>query len=251
MEVLAITQARSGSTRLPNKVLKTIGNQTLLDIHLQRILKSKKIDQLLVATTVDELDLRIVEIAKAKDLPFYQGSIANVLDRFYQAAVTFKPKWVVRLTSDCPLIDAELIDSVINYAIEKDVDYCSNTLRPSFPDGMDIEVFKFSALEKAWNEARLDSEKEHVTPFIHKNSSFNGLDLFRSENYKSDTDFSDVRLTVDEPEDLEVVKLVIEKLGLDKDWRTYADFYILNKEINELNGSSKRNEGYDKSLKED
>jgi spore coat polysaccharide biosynthesis protein SpsF len=146
MEVLAITQARSGSTRLPNKVLKTIGNQTLLDIHLQRILTSKKIDQLLVATTVDELDLRIVEIAKAKDLPFYQGSIANVLDRFYQAAVTFKPKWVVRLTSDCPLIDAELIDSVINYAIEKDVDYCSNTLRPSFPDGMDIEVFKFSAL---------------------------------------------------------------------------------------------------------
>jgi spore coat polysaccharide biosynthesis protein SpsF len=77
------------------------------------------------------------------------------------------------------------------------------------------------------------------------------LDLFRSENYKTDTDFSDVRLTVDEPEDLEVVKLVIEKLGLDKDWRTYADFYILNKEINELNGSSKRNEGYDKSLKED
>jgi len=251
MEVLAITQARSGSTRLPNKVLKTIGHQTLLDIHLQRILKSKKIDQLLVATTVDALDTRIVEITKSNALPFYQGSVENVLDRFYKAAVKFKPKWVVRLTSDCPLIDAMLIDDVINYAIEKDVDYCSNTLNPTFPDGMDIEVFKFTALEKAWKEAELDSEKEHVTPFIHKNSTFNGLDLFVSCNYESDTNFSDVRLTVDEPTDFDVVKLVVENLGLDENWRTYTDFYLLNKKINELNGSYRRNEGYEKSLKED
>ena len=251
MEVLAITQARSGSTRLPNKVLKTIGDQTLLDIHLQRILKSKKIDQLLVATTVDALDTRIVEITKSNALPFYQGSVENVLDRFYKAAVKFKPKWVVRLTSDCPLIDAMLIDDVINYAIEKDVDYCSNTLNPTFPDGMDIEVFKFTALEKAWKEAELDSEKEHVTPFIHKNSTFNGLDLFVSCNYESDTNFSDVRLTVDEPTDFDVVKLVVENLGLDENWRTYTDFYLLNKKINELNGSYRRNEGYEKSLKED
>jgi len=251
MEVLAITQARSGSTRLPNKVLKTIGGFTLLEIHLQRIQKSSKIDKLLVATTVDELDTRIVEIAKNNGLPFYQGSIDNVLDRFYQAAKEFQPKWVVRLTSDCPLIDAKLIDSIIDYAIEKDVDYCSNTLNPTFPDGMDIEVFKFSALEKAWKEAKLDSEKEHVTPFIHKNSTFNGLDLFVSCNYESDKNFADVRLTVDEPEDFEVVKLIIEKIGLDKDWKEYTDFYLSNKEINELNGSSKRNEGYDKSLKED
>jgi len=251
MEVLAITQARSGSTRLPNKVLKTIGDQTLLDIHLQRILKSKKIDQLLVATTIDALDTRIVEITKSNALPFYQGSVENVLDRFYKAAVKFKPKWVVRLTSDCPLIDAMLIDDVINYAIEKDVDYCSNTLNPTFPDGMDIEVFKFTALEKAWKEAELDSEKEHVTPFIHKNSTFNGLDLFVSCNYESDTNFSDVRLTVDEPTDFDVVKLVVENLGLDENWRTYTDFYLLNKKINELNGSYRRNEGYEKSLKED
>ena len=251
MEVLAITQARSGSTRFPNKVLKTIGDQTLLDIHLQRILMSKKIDQLLVATTVDAQDTRIVEIAKSNALPFYTGSIENVLDRFYQAAVKFKPKWVVRLTSDCPLIDAMLIDDVIDYTIEKDVDYCSNTLNPTFPDGMDIEVFKFTALEKAWKEAQLDSEKEHVTPFIHKNSTFNGLDLFVSCNYESDTNFSDVRLTVDESTDFDVVKLVVENLGLNENWRTYTDFYLLNKEINELNGSYRRNEGYEKSLKED
>ena len=115
-----------------------------MEIHLQRIQKSSKIDELLVATTVDELDTRIVEIAKNKGLPFYQGSIDNVLDRFYQAAKEFQPKWVVRLTSDCPLIDAKLIDRIIDYAIEKDVDYCSNTLNPTFPDGMDIEVFSKS-----------------------------------------------------------------------------------------------------------
>lgn len=251
MEVLAITQARSGSTRLPNKVLKTIGSDTLLDIHLKRILKSKRINQLLVATTIDKMDERITEIAKSNGLPYYQGSIENVLDRFYNAAVKYHPKWVVRLTSDCPLIDATLIDAVINYAIEKDIDYCSNTLNPTFPDGMDIEVFKFSALEKAWKEAQLDSEREHVTPFIHKNSTFNGLNLFVSCNYESDQNFADVRLTVDEPADFEVVKLIIEKLGLDEDWMTYTSFYLSNKDINELNGSSKRNEGYDKSLKED
>lgn len=251
MEVLAITQARSGSTRLPNKVLKTIGGQTLLDIHIKRILKSTKVDQLLIATTVDELDVKIVEIAKSNGLPFYQGSIENVLDRFYQAAKKYQPKWVVRLTSDCPLIDAKLIDTVIEYAIEKDVDYCSNTLNPTFPDGMDIEVFKYLALEKAWNEAELDSEKEHVTPFIHKNSTFNGLNLFTSCNYETAENYSEVRLTVDEPEDFEVVKMTIDQLGLDKDWQEYAKFYIANKEINGLNSTSKRNEGYEKSLKED
>ncbi len=251
MEVLAITQARSGSTRLPNKVLKTIGNHTLLEIHLERIQKSSKIDELLVATTVDELDTRIVEIAKNNGLPFYQGSIDNVLDRFYQGAKEFQPKWVVRLTSDCPLIDANLIDAIIDYAMEKDLDYCSNTLNPTFPDGMDIEVFKFSALEKAWNEATLDSEKEHVTPYIHKNSTFNGLDLFSSSNYENNENYGNVRLTVDEPADFEVVKLVIEKLGLDKTWKEYTDFYISNKEISGLNSSAERNEGYEKSLKED
>jgi len=251
MEVLAITQSRSGSTRLPNKVLKAINGSTLLKIHLDRIQQSSKIDELIVATTVDKLDIKIVEIAKKNRLPFYQGSIENVLDRFYQAAKEFEPKWVVRLTSDCPLIDAKLIDSLIEYAVEKDVDYCSNTLKPTFPDGMDVEVFKFFALEKAWREAKLDSEKEHVTPYIHKNSTFNGLDLFTSCNYESDKDFSNVRLTVDEPEDFEVVEKIINQLGLDKDWKEYANFYLANKEINELNSTSKRNEGYNKSLRED
>ena len=251
IEILAITQARSGSTRLPNKILMNVAGETLLDIHIKRIKQSSKIEELLIATTIASEDVTIVNIAKENQLPFYQGSITNVLDRFYQAAKDFNPKWVVRLTSDCPLIDSKLIDKVIDYAIESDVDYCSNTLNPTFPDGMDIEVFKFSALEKAWNEAIFDSEKEHVTPYIHKNSSFNGNKLFTSTSYENDVDFGNVRLTVDEPSDFEVIKSVIENLGTDRGWEEYANYYLSNDTIKNINNTIARNEGYEQSLNQD
>ena len=251
MEVLAITQARSGSTRLPNKILMDIAGELLLAIHINRIKKSSKIDELLIATTVANEDDAIVNIAKENHLPYYQGSIANVLDRFYQAAKELKPKWVVRLTSDCPLIDSKLIDDVVEYAIKNNNDYCSNTLNPTFPDGMDIEVFKFSALEKAWNEAELDSEKEHVTPYIHKNSTFNGNNLFTSSSYENETDYGSVRLTVDEPSDFEVIKHIIENLGTNKGWEEYANYYLSNNDIKNINSGISRNEGYKQSLNQD
>lgn len=251
MRIIAITQARCGSTRLPNKILKKIDGETLLDIHLNRILKSKRIDQLLIATTIDPADDAIEEIAQKKRLAFYRGSMNNVLDRFYQAAKPYHPDWVVRLTSDCPLIDAKLLDTIIDKAIDLNVDYCSNTLNPTYPDGMDVEVFKYSALEKAWKEAKLDSEKEHVTPYIHKNSSFYNKDLFTSYNYSNDSNYGSARLTVDESVDFEVIKQLIEDLGVDKDWKTYAEHYLGNKTIQTLNESIKRNEGYIKSVQKD
>jgi len=251
MKIVAITQARCGSTRLPNKVLKTVKGETLLAIHLNRILKSKKIDQLVVATTTEPADDAIEEVAKSMGLPYYRGSVSNVLDRYYQAAKSHHPDWVVRLTSDCPLIDAGLIDKIIDKAIELDVDYCSNTLNPTYPDGMDAEVFKYSALERAWHEAQLNSEKEHVTPYIHKNSSFHHKNLFTSYNYANDVNYERVRLTVDEQADFEVISHLINNLGLDKNWKIYADYYLEDKTINELNGNITRNEGYAASLKKD
>lgn len=250
MNVLAITQARTSSTRLPNKVLKTIAGKTLLAIHLERILKSKKIDQLIVATTVEKEDSAIAEIANNSGLPFYRGSLSNVLDRFYQAAKPYEPKWVVRLTSDCPLIDPLLIDQIIDTAIHENVDYCSNTLDPTFPDGMDIEVFKFAALEKAWKEATSDSDKEHVTPYIHKNSSFNKNTLFTSYNFSNRTNYGNVRLTVDQSDDFDVISLIIEKLGFDKDWKSYADYYLSDEKIKNINKHIQRNEGYKNSSHE-
>lgn len=244
MKVLAITQARTGSTRLPNKVLKTIGNNNLLGIHLDRLMKSKKIDQLLVATTIQTEDRVIEEIAKLHGLPSYSGSVQDVLDRFYQAAKKYKPTWVVRLTSDCPLIDPVLIDAIIEKAQLDKLDYFSNTLQPSFPDGEDVEVFTFEALEKAWKEATLPSDREHVTPYIHRNSSFNGKQLFNSGNYSNEKDYGHVRLTVDEEKDFEVIKLLIEKLGTERDWKTYADLYLNDETIKNINKDIKRNEGF-------
>lgn len=244
MNVLAITQARSGSTRLPGKVLKTIGGKSLLEIHIERILKSKKVEQLLVATTTDPADDLIEKISVGKKLPVYRGSMNDVLDRFYRAALPYKPVWVVRLTSDCPLIDPELIDSVINKAIELKVDYCSNVIEPSFPDGEDIEVMKFTALEKAWKEANANSDREHVTPYIYKNSNFHGKTLYTAYNYSNVKSYAQVRLTVDELKDFEVIKLLIENLGSVKDWKTYADYYLNTPSIKQLNSNIKRNEGY-------
>jgi spore coat polysaccharide biosynthesis protein SpsF (cytidylyltransferase family) len=251
MKIIAITQARCGSSRLPNKVLKKVNGETLLDIHLNRVLKSKRIDQLIIATTTEAIDNAIAQLAGDRNLSFYRGSTNNVLDRFYQAASPYNTDWVARLTSDCPLIDPVLIDEVIDKALELNVDYCSNTLDPTYPDGVDIEVFKFDSLKKAWQQATLDSEREHVTPFIYKNSSFFKGNLFTAHNFYYHTNYSKVRLTVDEQSDYEVIKLLVSALGTDKPWQAYADFYIQNQSVEKLNSAIQRNEGYEKSLKKD
>ncbi len=249
MKVLAITQARTGSSRLPGKVLKTIAGKTLLQIHLERVLKSQRIDQLLVATTVDPADDAIETLVKGMNLPLYRGSVKNVLDRFYQAALPYQPDWVVRLTSDCPLMDPALIDEMIDAALEKNTDYCSNGMQPTFPDGLDIEVFKFTALEKAWHEATSDSDKEHVTPYIYNQSNFKQQNLFTAFNFAFESNYEKVRLTVDESFDFEVIKILIEQLGMHKDWKTYADYYRSNDLVKGINQHINRNEGYRNSLK--
>lgn len=251
MKILAITQARYGSTRLPAKILKKVGEETLLEIHLKRILLSKKITKLIVATTNEDGAENIVDIAKNKSVDTYQGSIDDVLDRFYNAAITYNPDYVVRLTSDCPLIDPVEIDKVIEACIHSDNDYVSNTLNPTFPDGVDVEVFKFKALEKSFNEAELKSDREHVTPYIWRNSSFKGGCLFKSENITNDKDYSSYRLTVDTAEDFEVIKKVIENLGTNKSWQDYVQFLDKNEDIKKINEHYRRNEGYQKSLLND
>jgi len=249
-QIIAITQARMGSTRLPGKILKKIKGKSLLEIHIDRILKSKKINKLIVATTIDKADSEIVDIAKNCNVDSYRGSVDDVLDRYYQTAKRENPKWVIRLTSDCPLIDGDLIDMVISKAINEDLDYCSNTLIEAFPDGQDIEVFKFAALEKAWNDAVLKSDREHVTPFIKNNSSFYNKNLFVSGNFACDSNFNNVRLTVDEAIDFEVIKSLVLQLGFDATWMEYTKEY-LDTDISKLNSNIIRNEGYKKSLKND
>lgn len=251
MKIIAVTQARVGSTRLPAKILKEVNGMTLLETHLKGILKSRRITSLKVATTNEEESERIVSIADKVGAEAYQGSVNDVLDRFYQTVKNEKPDYVIRLTSDCPLIDASIIDQVIDLAVNSGADYVSNTLNVTYPDGMDCECFKFSALEKAWKEATLKSDREHVTPYIWRNSTMKGGEIFRSECLQNGEDWSDVRITVDTPEDFEVIKSILEELGPGKKCEEYVEFIKRHKEISDINSSLGRNEGYEKSLKQD
>ena len=248
MRVLAITQARIGSSRLPEKVLKKIKGKTLLEIHIERILQSKLITKLKVATTEEPDASKIEDVCTKLGVETYKGSVDNVLERFYYTAKPENSDWIVRLTSDCPLIDPVQIDKVISFAQNRNLDYASNTLNPTLPDGMDVEVFKFSALEKAYQEASLNSEKEHVTPYIWKNSTYKGGKLFESDNLTNDKDYSSERLTVDNPEDFEVIKKLIDIKGIDKPWIEYVKTLYEQPELRRINEKYKRNEGFQKSI---
>lgn len=250
--VVLITQARVGSSRLPGKVMKQINGEALLQIHLKRLSRAKRVDQIIVATTIAPADQVIVELVLAQDYQCFRGSETDVLDRYYQAVKQLAPQsgWVVRVTSDCPLIDPVLVDEVIAFAIDKNVDYVSNGLVERYPNGQDVEVFKWTALQRAWDEARLGSEREHVTPFIKTHSDFNGGTLFTALNYSATADYSDVRMTVDEPEDLILIEKLLLGLGTHQPWRSYVD-YVYEHRLQQINGHIRRNEGYLKSLQAD
>jgi spore coat polysaccharide biosynthesis protein SpsF len=250
LKTILITQARTGSTRLPGKVLKEIGGKSLLQIHLDRLKNSKNISEIIVATTVCEEDNVIFEKAIEWGFSASRGSESDVLDRFYQAVKDKNPEWIVRVTSDCPLIDPVLVDEVITFVQENDKDYGANILVENFPDGQDIEIFKFSALEKAWKEAVLESEREHVTPYIRNNSDYKGGSLFSAINYPCESDFSKIRMTVDESRDFDLIEILIHKLGVEKSWLEYTN-YIINNDLAKLNDQIIRNEGLLKSLKND
>lgn len=253
MKILAITQARYGSTRLPAKILKEVSGHTLLEIHLCRILQSKLIDKLKIATTDEEGSKFIVAVADKVGVEYHKGSIDDVLSRFFETAETETPDYVVRLTSDCPLIDPNVIDDTIQFCIDNGCDY-ARTDASCFPDGLDTEVFKFSALVRAYKEANLSSEREHVTPYIWKNSSAWGGDKFTSMKFQNKDgvyDASEYRITIDEPEDFEVIKAIIEALGTGKGWKEYIDYLSAHKEIKSLNSKFGYNEGYEKSIKND
>ena len=253
-KVLAITQARYGSTRLPAKILKEVNGKTLLEIHLRRILQAKTIDKLKIATTDEEGSKFIVAVADKVGCEYHKGSVDDVLSRFYDTAAPEKPDYVIRFTSDCPLIDPTVIDDVVNFAISHpEYDYV-HTDPKQFPDGLDTEVMKFSALEKTFKEADLKSEREHVTSHIWENGTTKGGTLFKTydfPNKEGEYNANDYRMTIDEPEDFEVLKTLIDSLGEDKYWKTYIDYLMEHKDLYALNSKFGYNEGYEKSLKND
>ncbi|MFA6238849.1 MAG: glutamate-1-semialdehyde 2,1-aminomutase [Bacteriovorax sp.] len=249
MKIVIITQARLSSSRFPMKILALIdSSDTLLSLHLKRLKKSKLANQIVVATTHEKGIETALDIARKNQAEVFQGSESDVLDRFYQAAKYVKADIVVRVTSDCPLIDSKLIDELIEFYRKEKVDYASVILKEQFPDGVDCEVFSFKVLEQAWKEAKAPFEREHVTPYIWQNSTLKGGSLFSSKAFENKLgNFSQFRITVDTPNDLDVIKELIKKAGKEQDWKYYIDILDSDKNIKDFNMNNSRNEGYFKS----
>ncbi|HMU82505.1 MAG TPA: aminotransferase class III-fold pyridoxal phosphate-dependent enzyme [Leptospiraceae bacterium] len=240
MKTLAIIQARMGSTRFLNKVLKPVDGVPLIELLLQRLSRARKIDRIILATSLDPRNQPLADCVRALGYEVYQGSENDVLDRYFQAALPHKPEDVVRITGDCPLIDPGIVDEVITAFEDQQVDYLTNTLPPTYPDGLDVEVFTFAALKRAHEESTKPIEREHVTPFI-RNSG-----LFKLGNISYKEDLSSERWTVDEPEDFAVVEKIFQHFrpNVHFGWLEVIELSKTHPEIFQANRHFIRNDGY-------
>ena len=238
-KVLAIVQARYLSSRLPGKVLKKINNKTILEILITRLLKSKSISKIIIACSSNIMDKGIIEVSKKLKIDYFVGSEKNVLSRFYFAAKKYKFKNIVRITADCPLIDPLIVDSVIANFFRKKVNYASNTNPPTFPDGLDVEIFKFQELKNAYKNAKSNYDKEHVTSYVVKNKNIKKFNLRNSQ------DLSWLRLTLDEKDDFTVIKKIINNFKNKPNFnlKDIFGYYQKHKYIFSINKDIKRNEG--------
>ncbi len=204
MKIVAIVQARMGSTRLPHKVMKPINGVPMIELLLTRLAKCQRLDQIVLATSVDPRNQVLVDHVAALGFSCEQGSENDVLERYVQAAESHGAEVVVRITGDCPLVDPQLVDDCILHFLQADVDYLSNTSPPTYPDGLDVEVVRLDALRRALQESTLPFDHEHVTPYVR------GSGLFTAATYSHHADLSGLRWTVDDPEDFEVITQVFE-----------------------------------------
>jgi glutamate-1-semialdehyde 2,1-aminomutase/spore coat polysaccharide biosynthesis protein SpsF len=246
--IVAIVQARMGATRFPGKVLQLIEGRPMLQHVVERVRRAKLVARVVVATSENPVDEPITAFCAASAIDCCRGSEADVLDRFYCAAKAFAATVIVRITADCPLIDPEIIDRVVNTYLEKTCDYATNTLGATYPDGLDVEVVSFTALERAWRAATLAADREHVTSFIVNSGDYRVLDVTNG----ADRSLGRLRWTVDHPKDLEFVRAVYARLRLSngKGFGYREVLRLLNDEpaIAAINEGSIRNEGYYRSL---
>jgi len=229
--------------------MEKIAGKPMLRHIIDRLKRAELIQGIVVATTSKAIDQPIVKLAKDSGAGSYAGSEEDVLDRYYRAAKEFAVDAIVRITADCPLVDPRVLDRIIERYLVGDCDYAANVLKRTYPDGLDVEVFSYAALERAWKESRLASEREHVTPYIWKNP-----EKFRLANVENNVDLSDLRWSVDEKEDMELVRQVYKHLHKKGHIFYMEDVVgILEKypELKQINQGIVINEGYAKSLKED
>lgn len=242
MKTVVIIQARMGSTRLPGKVLAEIAGAPMLQRVVQRVQSAGLVEAVVLATTVSPADDAVAEYCGRLGIACFRGSEEDVLDRFYQAARGAGADLVVRITCDCPLIDAGVLDQVVSIVKEGRADYATNTLRYTYPDGLDVEAFTFAALEKAWREADKPSQREHVTPYLRTSEG-----IVRS-NVESPVDFSsrNYRWTVDTAGDLAFVRAIYDALQPRTDFGFQEVVALLESrpDLEALQANETMNEGY-------
>lgn len=243
MKIVALIQARMGSTRLPGKVMKQIMGLPMIELLLQRVNNASLVDKIVVATSIQPENDLLASFVESLGYSVYRGSENDVLERFYNAAQLHNADAVIRITADCPLIDSEIINQIITEFKNRKVDYASNILPPTFPDGLDTEIFSFAALEKTMKEASKPLEREHVTPYIRESGNFS---IF---NLKNESDLSKERWTVDEPSDFEVVDGVFKHFSpnVNFSWLDVLSLSATNPEIFKANKNLIRNQGYMKN----
>jgi len=248
MKVTAIIQARMTSTRLPGKVLMEVMGRPLLSYQIERLRFSNRIDEIIVATTTNKEDDPVAKLAQKEGIKSYRGSEDDVLDRYYQAAEKYGAEHIMRLTADCPLIDPEVCDQVVQCYFYSNFDYVHTG--ETFAEGLDCEIFSLIALKKAWKNAQQKSEREHVTLYFR-----NHPELFQFGKLDCNTDDSKYRITVDQEEDYVVVKAIIENAYHRNDkYLKIAEiksFLDTHPEIYSLNADIIRNEGLLNSLREE
>lgn len=234
--IAAIIQARMGSSRLPNKVLMEIDGKTSLKFMVDRVAKSKYIEKIIIATTTNERDKVIVDFCINNNILFYCGSESDVLDRYYQASKNNDVRTIVRLTSDCPLIDPAQIDQTIELYFDKGVNYAANAVPPEikkYPDGSDVEVFSFKDLTRAWTETKNIKDREHVTFYFWKRNK-----NFTTAMLDNKYDWGKYRITVDYKEDIDLVRQIVRKLNDQKKFGTTKEIIEIlesNPELIEIN----------------
>jgi spore coat polysaccharide biosynthesis protein SpsF len=234
--VVAIIQARMGSSRLPGKVLRDIHGKPMLAWVVERTRKASSVSEVMVATTSDPSDDMVEQVCRQMSIPCFRGNIYDVLDRYYQAAREAQADVVVRITADCPLIDAGLIDTVVQRFVEEKVDFAANRLPPpyqrTYPIGLDVEVVSFQALQRAWQEASEKHEREHVLPYLYESPG-----RFKTLTVDHETDLGSYRWTVDTFEDLEFIQKLFTLLP-DTENFTWLDVLKIvekNPQLSEIN----------------
>ena len=241
MKIAAIVQARMGSTRFPGKVAQSLGDTTVLGMCIDRLKQSTVIDQIIIATSDTPSDKKIIEIATEHGVVFFLGDQNDVLARFYNCAIEFKVDVIIRITADCPFVDPVLIDEALDFFEKKSLDYFCNQNPPQYPDGLDFDIFTFKVLKTAYLSAASKFDREHVTPFIKTISDL------KCEKILIENDFSKMRWTVDEPEDLEVLNEVMKRNRFSKSfgWREILEIFqsgdsILSKNLHIANNEGSR-----------